>query len=97
MAPASKKNVVKRRNIEFVLKMPKAQEVVLMGDFNQWNPKTHPMRRDKNGTWRKTVRIFPGRYEYRFWVDEVWYDDPRNTQRCPNSFGSENNIIEVLS
>ena len=49
MAPTSKKNMVKRRNIEFVLKMPKAQEVVLMGDFNQWNPKTHPMRRDKNG------------------------------------------------
>ena len=47
--------------------------------------------------WRKTVMIYPGRYEYRFWVDGEWYNDPLNTLRCPNCFGSENNIIEVLS
>jgi 1,4-alpha-glucan branching enzyme len=97
MARTVTKNVVTRRSIEFVLEKPKAQQVVLMGDFNQWNPKTHPMHRDKNGAWRKTVRIFPGRHEYRFWVDGKWYNDPRNPLRCPNSFGSENNVIEVLS
>jgi 1,4-alpha-glucan branching enzyme len=46
MALTAKKNVVKRRRIEFALEKPKAQQVILMGDFNQWNPKTHPMRRD---------------------------------------------------
>jgi len=54
-----KKDVVKRRSIEFVLEMPEAQQVILMGDFNQWNPKTHPMRKDENGVWRKTVMIYP--------------------------------------
>ena len=57
------------RSIEFVLRMPKAHQVILMGDFNNWNPKTHPMRKDENGEWRKTVLMFPGRYEYRFWAD----------------------------
>jgi len=52
MALTAKKNVVKRRRIEFALEKPKAQQVILMGDFNQWNPKTHPMRRDENGVWR---------------------------------------------
>jgi PAS domain S-box-containing protein len=85
------------RSIKFVLRMPKAQQVILMGDFNKWNPKTHPMRKDENGVWRKTVMIYPGRYEYRFWADGEWYNDPRNTLRCPNCLGSENNIIEVLS
>jgi len=85
------------RSIEFVLKMPKAQQVILMGDFNKWNSKTHPMQKDANGVWRKTVVIFPGRYEYRFLADGEWHNDPRNTLRCPNCFGSENNIIEVLS
>jgi 1,4-alpha-glucan branching enzyme len=28
--------VSKRRRIEFELKMPKAQQVILMADFNQW-------------------------------------------------------------
>jgi hypothetical protein len=55
------------------------------------------MRKDKNGVWRKTVMIFPGRYEYRFWVDGEWYNDPHNRKRCPNCFGSENNVIEVTA
>jgi len=66
LARIAKKNVSKRRRIDFELKMPKAQQVILMGDFNQWNPKTHPMRKEENGAWRKTVMIYPGRYEYRF-------------------------------
>ena len=96
MARAAKKSAVKRRRIEFMLEMPAAQQVILMGDFNQWNPETHPMRKDAKGIWRKTVMIFPGRYEYRFWVDGEWSNDPSNHLRCPNCFGSENNIIEVL-
>jgi hypothetical protein len=30
-------------------------------------------------------------------VDGEWYNDPGNTLKCPNCFGSENNVIEVLS
>ena len=96
MARAVKKDAIKRRRIQFMLEMPSAEQVILMGDFNQWNPNSHPMRKDENGIWRKTVMILPGRYEYRFWVDGEWCNDPHNHLRCPNCFGSENNIIEVL-
>jgi 5'-AMP-activated protein kinase regulatory beta subunit len=89
------KSIPKRRRIEFRIEMPEARQVILMGDFNQWNPKIHPMRRDPDGVWRKTVMIFPGQYEYRFWVDGEWVNDPNNLKRCPNCFGSENNVIEV--
>jgi len=88
--------VVKRKSIEFAIEKPNAHQVILLGDFNQWDPKTNPMRRDENGVWRETVMISPGRYEYRFWVDGKWYNDSLNTLRCPNCFGSENNVIEVL-
>jgi 1,4-alpha-glucan branching enzyme len=89
------KSMPKRRRIEFRIEMPEARQVILMGDFNQWNPKIHPMRKDPDGVWRKTVMIFPGQYEYRFWVDGEWVNDPNNLKRCPNCFGSENNVIEV--
>lgn len=89
------KSIPKRRRIEFRIEMPEARQVILMGDFNQWNPKIHPMRKDPDGVWRKTVMIFPGQYEYRFWVDGEWVNDPNNLKRCPNCFGSENNVIEV--
>jgi 1,4-alpha-glucan branching enzyme len=67
-----------------------------VGDFNQWTPQTHPMRRNGNGVWHQTVMLPPGRYEYRFRVDGDYYNDPNNTLRCSNCFGSENHVIEVL-
>jgi 1,4-alpha-glucan branching enzyme len=97
MARRVQKKTPGRRRIKFAIEMPAAQEVILMGDFNQWDPKAHPMRRDENGVWHKTVMIFPGRYEYRFWVDGEWHNDPENLERCPNCFGSENNVIEVAA
>ena len=45
MTGTIKKNVIKRRRVDFELKMPEARQVILMADFNQWNPKTHPCAR----------------------------------------------------
>jgi 1,4-alpha-glucan branching enzyme len=95
MAQTARKKDLKRRRVEFTVEMPQAREVVLTGDFNQWNPKSHPMRRDENGVWRKTVMIHPGRYEYRFCADGEWISDPVNREVCPNCFGTENNVIEI--
>jgi 1,4-alpha-glucan branching enzyme len=37
----------KRRKTTFSLISPDAKEVILMGDFNQWNPKVHPMKKNR--------------------------------------------------
>ena len=87
----------KRRKVAFSLTSPDAKEVILMGDFNQWNPKKHAMKKDNNGVWKKTTLLFPGRYEYRFLVDNQWENDPENNQTCLNRFGSKNNFIVVPS
>lgn len=86
---------VKRRRVTFILKQPQAGEVRLLGDFNQWNPKKHPMRREKDGAWKKIVMIPPGRYEYRFQVDGQWASDPKNSEVVRNCFGTFNNVITV--
>lgn len=86
---------VKRRRITFYLDRPEAREVLLMGDFNQWDPEKHPMRKEKSGKWKKIVMIPPGRYEYRFQVDGQWVQDPQNRELCKNCFGSFNNVITV--
>jgi 1,4-alpha-glucan branching enzyme len=84
-----------RRKIFFQLCFPDAQEVVLMGDFNQWNPRKHPMKRNGDGVWGKSVLLSPGTYEYKFFVDGEWQNDPENPLLCPNSFGSKNNFIII--
>jgi len=63
------KQTTKRRRIMFSFEATAAGEVILMGDFNNWNPKKHPMKNDGNGTWSKTVVLSPGKYEYKFFVD----------------------------
>jgi len=93
MSKIKSKNNFKRKRWTFSLEEAEAKEVFLMGDFNNWSPGKHPMQRDENGTWSKRVMLSPGGHEYKFLVDGQWKEDPRNNRRCPNSFGSYNNII----
>lgn len=95
MAKSRSKAKVKRQRIALSLEAPEVNEVILMGDFNSWNPKTHPMKKDKDGLWKKIVMLSPGKYEYRFLVDGQWWHDPKNDQVCPNCFGTQNNVLVV--
>lgn len=84
-----------QKRITFTIKIPGADHVSLMGDFNEWDEKAHPMRKYENDTWKKTVFLDPGRYEYKFQVDGQWYNDPDNDRLCPNRFGTFNNFLIV--
>ena len=87
----------KRRKVTFFLTSSDAKDVILMGDFNQWNPKVHPMKTTKKGVWDPVTILFPGTYEYRFMVDGQWKNDPNNNQMRANRFGTKNNFIVVPS
>ena len=87
---------IKRRKVTFSLQAKEADRVVLVGDFNNWDPKVHPMKNAGDGMWSKTVMIPAGTYEYKFLVDGTWCLDPRNAQTCPNCFGTYNNICDLI-
>ncbi len=95
MARIKSKPKKKRRKVTFSLEAANANEVILMGDFNSWNPKKHPMKRDEAGVWEKAVIIPPGKYEYKFLIDGRWKEDPQNDQRCINCYGTYNNVVNV--
>ena len=86
---------VKRRRTNFTLPAKAAQKVYLVGEFNQWNEKKHLMKKDADGTWKRTILLAPGRYEYKFLVDGKWKDDPTNSKRRQNRFGTYNSILQV--
>ena len=50
MAKVKSKKKIKRRKVTFALDSSGAKEVILMGDFNNWNPQKHP-----NHTLTRTV------------------------------------------
>jgi 5'-AMP-activated protein kinase regulatory beta subunit len=89
------KQIVKRRKITFSFKATAADEAILMGDFNNWNSKKHPMKNDGSGMWSKTVVLSPGKYEYKFFVDGKWKKDPRNDQTRSNCFGTQNSVLNL--
>ena len=68
----------------------------LAGDFNCWDAYSHSLKKDSKGTWKISVDLMPGIYEYRFLVDGVWRNDPNCTTSAPNPFGDENCVIRVL-
>jgi 1,4-alpha-glucan branching enzyme len=78
------------RMIQFTFHAPAARQVCLAGDFNHWNTEAGPMHKGPDGVWHLGVALRPGRYEYRFFADEVWCDDPAAQQKAANSLGTEN-------
>jgi 1,4-alpha-glucan branching enzyme len=95
MAKVEPKKKIKRQKITFSFESSDAKEVILMGDFNNWNPKKHPMKKDDNGKWTRAVLLPPGQYEYKFLVDGQWKEDPQNDRICSNKFGSYNNVVNL--
>lgn len=89
------RELTEKNKITFALHAPEAEEVRLAGSFTNWDQAALSLRRQKNGTWVKTVNLPPGAYEYRFMVDGQWRDDPNCPTRKPNSFGSQNCIRVV--
>jgi 1,4-alpha-glucan branching enzyme len=82
----------KVRNTEFKLFEPQSQSVSIGGDFNQWNPFSHSMKMDDDGIWRISFALNPGQYEYRFFVDGEWQNDPDCFSSVENPFGTLNSL-----
>lgn len=83
------------KQIEFTFRAPEAKKVYIAGTFNDWNPKLMLMKKDKDGTWRILIKLTPGRYEYKYFVDGTWAQDVPAAEVVPNPFGTNNCVITV--
>lgn len=93
-----KKNNSKQKTklIRFSLLAVDAKKVSLVGEFNNWNPDSDPMQRNDNGIWTKIKKLSPGDIQYKFWLDGEWMQDPENLRACPNCFGTQNSVVNVI-
>ncbi len=90
------KSRTKNKKVKFSFHAPDAQVVSLAGDFNNWNVAALSMKRDTIGTWKADIHLAPGTYEYRFYSDGEWQDDPKASSRVANPFGSHN-CVRIVS
>lgn len=87
------KELIKKETFQLI--DPKAEEVLLLGDFTNWEENPILLKRQNDGIWKTTVPLTPGTHEYRFIVDGDWRDDAKCTARKPNPFGGENCVRTV--
>ncbi len=84
-----------RKPVNFYYDAPGAKTVCLVGDFNRWNPSTHPMERRLDGWWFLQVLLSHGHHQYRFLVDGQPVVDPHAVGVVHNEFNEEVSLIAV--
>ena len=81
--------------VKFVTLYPRAENVQIAGDFNNWQPQKTALKPTQDGKWELALALAPGKYRYRMVVDGQWQQDPYNEHVEPNQFGEYNSILEV--
>lgn len=75
-----------------------AEVVRIVGDFNDWDTTTEPMKKLKNGSFSTTIELdADNKYEFRYLLnDKEWENDWSADQYVPSSVSfEENSVITV--
>jgi 1,4-alpha-glucan branching enzyme len=83
------------RKSTFRLVNSDARQVLLAGDFTDWQKGAIPMKSSGNGLWTATVSLSPGAHSYLFIVDGEWCEDPECGLSIANPYGGSNMVRQV--
>ena len=74
-----------------------AESVTLTGEFNNWDEKATPMKRQKNGDYTVTLELQIEReYRFRYCIDGCkWENDWCADRYEPNPFGGCDSVVIV--
>lgn len=74
-----------------------AHTIDLCGEFNQWEPGSHSMKKLKDGSFSLTVVLDAGHeYRFRYLLDgERWENDWAADGYLANNYGSEDSIVSL--
>ena len=96
-----KKNYTKTgRLCRVTFKLPAevgAKTATVCGDFNDWTPGVHPMKRLKDGSFSCTVSVPSGQsYRFRYLLDgKRWENDWAADAYVPNKYANDDSIVDV--
>ncbi len=73
-----------------------ADQVFLVGDFNDWDEGAIPFQQDRNGVWRATMDLPMGqRFQFRYLVDGNWRTDNHADSLVENIYHTTNSVVET--
>lgn len=72
------------------------RQASVVGDFNNWSVRAHPMGRMAEGSWEAMVPLPPGRHRYKFFVNgRDWVADPLAAETASDGFGGKCSVLTV--
>ena len=74
-----------------------AHIIALCGEFNEWNPSSHPMKKIRGSGYIVTLILKVGRsYQFKYVMDgSRWENDPQADRYVPDGMGSDNSVIDL--
>jgi 1,4-alpha-glucan branching enzyme len=93
-----KKQNGKSKAVKVTFSLPKdvqAETACLVGDFNNWDEKATPMKKDGEGAFSTTISLDKGReYQFRYLVNgSEWHNDWQADKYIQNTFGGDNSVV----
>jgi 1,4-alpha-glucan branching enzyme len=73
------------------------KQACLVGDFNKWKLSADVMQQMPDGSFRKTKKLAPGHYEYKFYADGIYWNDPEAESQTINPYGTLNSVVTILA
>ncbi|MGZ9674874.1 isoamylase early set domain-containing protein [Flavobacterium sp. GNP001] len=97
---AIKKQFVKTKpvcKVTFSIEAKQADQVAVVGDFNNWDPKQGTMNKLKNGTFKTVLDLNKdATYEFKYIIDGEYINEPEADSFQWNTFaGNENGVLVV--
>lgn len=74
-----------------------ADEVFLVGSFNNWDETAHPLRQTNSGEWRIILDLpANAEYQFRYLCDGEWLNDSSADGYQENPHGSHNSVVSTV-
>ncbi len=95
-APKGAGPVAVPEGMRFSVSLPAAKRVSIAGSFNRWDTARDRLAGpDAEGVWSITLPLRPGRYEYRFFMNNTeWVLDPA-APAVDDGIGDRNSLVIV--
>lgn len=87
--------------VTFTVPKPEAgevQKVHVVGEFNSWSTSATPMKRSKNGVFKTSMDLKPGReYQFRYLLDNNrWENDTEADKSAATPYADARNSVIVI-
>jgi 1,4-alpha-glucan branching enzyme len=97
---AIKKQFLKSKpvcKVTFTVLAEEANNVTVVGSFNEWSEEATPLKKLKNGSFKGTVNLeADNSYEFRYLVDGTYVNEEQADSYAWSDFaGTENGVITI--